>query len=299
MATLAPSRATSGRRPSSPSDSRGPKAPLGIRALLVTGLVVVSLLWLAPLLWALDTSLKPEAETTAVPPQWIPESGFTLDAYRSVLGSDDLITWFVNSTVVAIAVTVLTVTVSALAAYGFSRTSFRGKNFLLALTVAGIMVPPQILIVPLYKQLIVMGMVDTYWGIILPQLVAPAMVFILKKFFDGVPKELEEAARVDGAGTFRIFWQIIMPLSRSIIAAVAIFVFIGAWNNFLWPLIVTSDPNLMTLPVGLVTVQSTFGIRYAQVMASAILAGLPLIIVFMLFQRQIIKGVATTGLGGQ
>ncbi|WP_432534162.1 carbohydrate ABC transporter permease [Kineococcus arenarius] len=299
MATLAPSRATSGRRPSRSSDSRGPKAPLGVKALVVTALVVVSLLWLAPLLWALDTSLKPEAETTAVPPQWIPESGFTLDAYRSVLGSDDLITWFVNSTVVAIAVTVLTVAVSALAAYGFSRTSFRGKNLLLALTVAGIMVPPQILIVPLYKQLIVMGLVDTYWGIILPQLVAPAMVFILKKFFDGVPKELEEAARVDGAGTFRIFWQIIMPLSRSIIAAVAIFVFIGAWNNFLWPLIVTSDPNLMTLPVGLVTVQSTFGIRYAQVMASAILAGLPLIIVFMLFQRQIIKGVATTGLGGQ
>jgi multiple sugar transport system permease protein len=160
------------------------------------------------------------------------------------------------------------------------------------------MVPPQILIVPLYRQMLAMGLADTYLGIILPQLVLPAMVFILKKFFDGIPHELEEAARVDGAGSLRIFLQIVLPLSRSILAAVAIFVFIHAWNNFLWPFIITSDPGLMTLPVGLVQVQSSFGVRYAQVMASAILAGLPLIVVFMLFQRQIIRGVATTGLGG-
>jgi len=159
-------------------------------------------------------------------------------------------------------------------------------------------VPPQILLVPLYQQVLAMGLADTYAGIILPQLVVPAMVFILKKFFDGIPRELEEAARVDGAGTFRIFWQVVMPLSRSIVAAVGIFVFIGAWNNFLWPFIIISDPDLMTLPVGLVQVQSSFGVRYAQVMASALLAGLPLIVIFMLFQRQIVRGVATTGLGG-
>jgi multiple sugar transport system permease protein len=228
----------------------------------------------------------------------VPERGFTFDAYASVLANGDLLTWFFNSTLVTVVVTVLTVALSAAAAYGFSRTRFRGRRALFALTIAGIMVPPQILIVPLYRQMLALDLADTYLGIILPQLVVPAMVFILKKFFDGIPDELEEAARMDGASQLRIFWQIVLPLSRSILAAVSIFVFIHAWNNFLWPFIITSDPGLMTLPVGLVQVQSSFGVRYAQVLASAILAGLPLVVVFMLFQRQIIRGVATTGLGG-
>jgi multiple sugar transport system permease protein len=268
------------------------------RAGIITALAVVAVLWLAPLVWAVLTSLKHEADTTTVPLEVVPERGFTLEAYASVLANGDLITWFFNSTVVTLVVTVLTVALSAAAAYGFSRTRFRGRKALFALTVAGIMVPPQILIVPLYRQMLAMGLADTYLGIILPQLIVPAMVFILKKFFDGIPRELEEAARMDGAGSLRIFLQIVLPLSRSIVAAVSIFVFIHAWNNFLWPFIITSDPALMTLPVGLVQVQSSFGVRYAQVMASAILAGLPLIVVFMLFQRQIVRGVATTGLGG-
>ncbi|WP_252437238.1 carbohydrate ABC transporter permease [Pseudonocardia humida] len=268
------------------------------RAGMVTGLAVLAVLWLAPLVWAVLTSLKYEADTTTVPLEVVPERGFTLEAYTSVLANGNLVTWFVNSTVVTLVVTVLTVALCAAAAYGFSRTRFRGRRALFALTVAGIMVPPQILIVPLYRQMVSWGLADTYLGIILPQLVVPAMVFILKKFFDGIPHELEEAARIDGAGQLRIFLQIVLPLSRSILAAVSIFVFIHAWNNFLWPFIITSDPALMTLPVGLVQVQSSFGVRYAQIMASAILAGLPLVVAFMLFQRQIVRGVATTGLGG-
>jgi multiple sugar transport system permease protein len=293
-APAAPAAAPRGRR--APSEIQR-YAPLA-RAGLITALAVLAVLWLAPLVWAVLTSLKHEADTTTVPLEIVPEQGFTLEAYASVLANGGLVTWFVNSTIVTVVVTVLTVALSAAAAYGFSRTRFRGRKVLFALTVAGIMVPPQILIVPLYRQMLAMGLADTYLGIILPQLVVPAMVFILKKFFDGIPRELEEAARVDGAGSLRIFLQIVLPLSRSIIAAVSIFVFIHAWNNFLWPFIITSDPALMTLPVGLVQVQSSFGVRYAQVMASAILAGLPLIVVFMLFQRQIVRGVATTGLGG-
>ncbi|MFB9378640.1 carbohydrate ABC transporter permease [Kineococcus gynurae] len=293
--TLTPSRPAA--RPAGSGRVRHVSVP--VRAAVVAVLLAVALLWLTPLLWALKTSFTAEAETTAVPLEAVPESGFTADGYTSVLSGGDLLTWFVNSTVVAVVVTVLTVAVSALAAYGFSRCTFRGRGLLFALTVVGIMVPPQILVVPLYREVVAMGLADTYWGIILPQVAVPAMVFILKAFFDGIPRELEEAARVDGAGALRIFVQIVLPLSRSILAAVAIFVFIGAWNNFLWPFIITSNPDLMTLPVGLVQVQSSFGVRYAQVMASALLAGLPLIIVFMLFQRQIIRGVATTGLGGQ
>jgi multiple sugar transport system permease protein len=271
---------------------------LPARVAMVTVLAVLAALWLTPLAWALLTSLKHEADTTTVPIQVLPAHGFTLDAYRAVLAEGNVVTWFVNSTAISMIVTALTVAVSAAAAYGFSRMEFPGRRALFALTVAGIMVPPQVLIVPLYRQMLTFGLADTYPGIFLPQLVIPAMVFILKKFFDGVPRELEEAARVDGAGSLRIFLRIVLPLSGSILAAVSIFVFISTWNNFLWPFIITSDPGLMTLPVGLVQVQSSFGVRYAQIMAAAILAGLPLIVVFMLFQRQIVRGVATTGLAG-
>ena len=280
-------------------ERRGRRVPTTSRLLAYAALIIMSVLWFLPLVWAVITSLKSEAAASAIPPQWVPDDGFTLQAYRAVLAQGNFPLWLFNSALVAVVVTVLTVVVCTLAAYGFSRTVFRGRKFLLAATVVAIMVPPQILIVPLFDQMLALRMIDTYWGIILPQVVAPVMVFILKKFFDGIPIELEEAARLDGAGPLRIFWTIVVPLSTGIISAVSIFTFIQAWNNFLWPFIVTNDPYLMTMPVGLATVENAYGVQYAQDMASAILAALPLIIVFLFFQRQIIKGVATTGLGGQ
>jgi multiple sugar transport system permease protein len=179
-----------------------------------------------------------------------------------------------------------------------SRLNFSGRKTLLAIIVASILIPGQILIVPLFQLMLTLNIVDTYWGIILPQIVAAPMVFILKSFFDQIPKELEEAALMDGASRLRILWTIVLPLSRPILGAVSIFVFIGAWNNFLWPFIVTNDSNLMTLPVGLQTVVSAYGIQYAQGMAQAVLAALPLIIVFLFFQKQIIKGISTAGIAG-
>lgn len=258
---------------------------------------ILAVAWLLPLLWAFDTSLKPESETTVYPPDWIP-STFTPEAYGSVLSQGDLIRWFVNSTLVSVTVTVLTVLTAAWAGYAFSRLPFRGRGVLYALTIAGIIVPGNVLVVPTFQEMLALGLVDTYWGVILPQVAVPAMVFILKKFFDALPTELEDAALVDGANRWRIFWQIVLPLSRPILAAVSIFVFIGAWNNFFWPFLVTSDPSLMTLPVGLANVQSSYGLRYAQIMAAAMIAAVPLIVVFLFFQRQIVRGVATAGLGG-
>lgn len=286
------------RRPPAPPAHR-PWGRYVPRVVAFLALAALAAVWLLPFAWALVTSFKTEADAGAVPLRWIPETGWTAQAYANVISAGDLPLWLFNSVLVAVGVTVLTVAVCALAAYGFSRTLFRGRRALLAVTIASIMVPPQILIVPLFYQMLALRLVDTYWGIILPQVVAPVMVFILKKFFDAIPQELEDAARVDGASQLRIFWNIVMPLSRGIIAAVSIFVFIGAWNNFLWPFIVTNDPGLMTMPVGLATVENAYGVQYAQDMASAMLAALPLIVVFLFFQRQIIKGVATTGLGGQ
>jgi multiple sugar transport system permease protein len=266
-------------------------------ALLVIALIV-AVAWLIPLAWAVATSLKPEAETTSTPLEWI-GSRITFDAYTKVWESGDLMRWMLNSAYISLMTTVLTVLTCAMAAYGFTRTDFRGRKLLYGLVLAGIMVPPQVLIAPLFTEMVQLGLVDTYWGVILPQVAVPAMVFILVKFFEGVPRELEEAAFVDGAGRWRVFWTIVMPLSRPVLAAVAIFTFISTWNNFLWPFLVTTDPAGMTLPVGLVNVQSSFGVRYAQIMAALVIAGLPLLIVFMLFQRQIVRGIAHTGLAGQ
>ncbi|WP_258534394.1 carbohydrate ABC transporter permease [Streptomyces sp. PT12] len=284
-----------------PREAQGSPMLLGAgrwpRVLGGTALVVMAAVWLLPFVWAVVTSFQSEADVTT--PGLSPFKGaFTLESYREVFDRGNLPVWAFNSLLIAAVVTALTVAISTLAAYGFSRGTFRGRRALMALTVASIMVPPQLLIVPLFRQMLAFDLVDTYWAVILPQIVAPMMVFILKRFFDGIPRELEEAARIDGASDLRVFWSIVLPLSRPIVAAVGIFVFIGAWNNFLWPFIVTNDSDLMTLPVGLATVRDTYGTVYAQSMASALLAALPLIAVFLLFQRRIVRSVATTGLGG-
>lgn len=269
------------------------------RVLSVLALILMAGVWLVPLAWGVNTSFKSEVDASAAGGDWIPAGGFTPAAYREIFAQGNLPVWALNSLLIGVAVTVLTVVVSAMAAYALSRGLFRGRRALLAVTAASIMVPPQILIVPLFRQMLVMNLVDTYAAVILPQVVAPIMVFILKKFFDAVPRELEEAARIDGAGSVRIFVSVILPLSRPILAAVSIFVFITTWNNFLWPFIITSDPTLMTLPVGLSSVKDSYGLQNAQASAASVLAAVPLLVVFMLFQRQIVKSVATTGLGGQ
>ncbi|WP_052863341.1 carbohydrate ABC transporter permease [Streptomyces niger] len=269
------------------------------RILALSALGVMAALWLLPLGWALFTALKSEQDASNADHWFWPQHGFTLDGFRTVIERGDLPLWMFNSLLIASVVTIITVAISALAAYSFSRTLFRGRKLWMTATVAAILVPPQLLIVPWFQQMLSLGLADTYAAVILPQTVAPVMVFILKKHFDGIPRELEEAARLDGAGHFRTFWSVILPLSRPMLAAVAIFVFIGAWNNFLWPFVSTSDPNLMTLPVGLTSVKNAYGIQYAQTMASAVLSSLPLIVMFMFFQRHIVKSVATAGLGGQ
>ncbi|MEV1011438.1 carbohydrate ABC transporter permease [Streptomyces sp. NPDC049881] len=267
------------------------------RVLAGGALLVAAVVWLAPFAWAVASSFQTE-EDAASPGLWPFKGALTLDSYQQIFERGNLTTWAFNSILIAVLVTALTIVVSTLAAYGFSRGTFKGRRALLAVTVASIMVPPQLLIIPLFQEMLTLNLVDTYAAVVLPQVVAPMMVFILKRFFDGIPRELEEAARIDGASDLRVFWSIVLPLSRPIVAAVSIFVFIGAWNNFMWPFIVTNDPDLMTLPVGLATVKDTYGIQYAQSMASALLAALPLIVVFLLFQRRIVRSVATTGLGG-
>ncbi|MFI6544001.1 carbohydrate ABC transporter permease [Streptomyces prunicolor] len=260
--------------------------------------IAVSALFVAPIAAALFTSLKSEAEAAEIPPHWLPKV-WTTQAWKALWKTGNITDWFVNSLVVSILVTAIVVTVAALAGYGFARTEFKGKTVLMGVVMAGLMISPAVLGVPLFTTVQQMGMVDTYWGMILPQCAPAAMVYILYKFFQGIPRELEEAAFIDGAGRWRIFFTIVVPLSRPSLAAVGIFTFIASWNNFLWPYMVTNNPDLMTMPNGIATVMNSYGIQWAQLMAGGLMAGLPLIIVFVFFQRQIVAGVAHTGLAGQ
>lgn len=173
----------------------------------------VSVVFLAPLAWALFTSLKSETEAVEVPPHWLPKE-WTGQAWSAVVESGNLTDWLVNSLVVSVCVTAVVLVVSALAGYGFARTEFRGRGALMGVVMTGLMVSPAVLGVPLFTTVQQMGMVDTYWGMILPQCAPAAMVYILYKFFQGVPRELEEAAFIDGAGRWRVFFTIILPLSR-------------------------------------------------------------------------------------
>ncbi|MEU2285492.1 carbohydrate ABC transporter permease [Streptomyces sp. NPDC013178] len=260
--------------------------------------VAVSAVFVAPIAAALLTSLKSEAEAAEIPPHWLPKV-WTGQAWKALWETGNITNWFVNSLVVSVCVTTVVLAVSALAGYGFARTEFRGKSVLMGIVMSGLMISPAVLGVPLFTTVQQMGMVDTYWGMILPQCAPAAMVYILYKFFQGIPRELEEAAFIDGAGRWRVFFTIVVPLARPSLAAVGIFTFIASWNNFLWPYMVTNNPDLMTMPNGIATVMNSYGIQWAQLMAGGLMAGLPLIIVFVFFQRQIVAGVAHTGLAGQ
>jgi multiple sugar transport system permease protein len=254
-------------------------------------LLVLTILWLTPLAWALDTALKPESETTIFPLTWL-SSHFTLQAFASTLSTSDLPRWYFNSILTSVVISLVTVVLASMAAYAFSRIPFRGRGVLFWIILAGIMIPGQVLIVPLFAMMQSFGFVDTYQGIILPQIASPFAVFIFKQFFDGIPRDYDEAALMDGASRLRVYWQVLIPLARPAVATVAILTFVAAWNNFIWPFIVITDTKMMTIPVGLATVQTSYGIRYAQIMASALLGGLPAVIVFLFFQKQIVEGLA-------
>jgi multiple sugar transport system permease protein len=260
-------------------------------------LVVFAAVWMIPLLWALDTSLKPEAEIATDPTNWW-SGHFTLDAYRAVWNAGDMPKWYVNSAITAAVSSAATVLVASMAGFALSKVRFTGRRWMFLLVLAGIMIPPQVLIVPMFREFGGLHLLNTYWSIILPAIPTPLAVFVFKQFFDGLPDDLVEAAQLDGSGWWRLYRQVCLPLTRPAISAVAIFTFVWTWNAFLWPLLTLSSPDVMTIPVGLGTVQSAFGIHYAQIMASAVLGALPLLVVFIGFQRRIVEGIAGTGLKG-
>ena len=261
-------------------------------------LVVFAIIWLVPSLFALKTSLTDNGVAALGAQEILGSWSPTLDSYLRLMSQGDIWNWYLSSAVTSVLTAVLTLLFASMAAYALSRLRFRGRAAVYLAIIVGLMIPSQVLIVPIFEQLRVVQLLNTYWAVILPQVPSVIAVFIFKQFFDGIPRELEEAARVDGAGSWRIYWSVVMPLSRPVTAAVAILTFVWTWNNLLLPLFVMSNPSLMTIPVGLATVQGSFGLRYADIQAGAILAALPLVVLYMFFQRQIVEGVTGSGLKG-
>lgn len=252
---------------------------------------LVAVLMLLPIGYMLVMSLTPEGFKTY--------SGgsfhLSLSNYKKVLDSAPIFGWMGNSLIVATSTTLLILLLSSMAAFAFSRVRFPGSKALFLIFLSGMMIPGEATLIPLYLMMRDLHMLGSLQSLILPALAGPMGIFILKQFFDGLPKELEEAARMDGAGFFRIWRTIFLPLSRPALGALAIFSFIGSWNDFLWPLISISDKAFMTITLGLPTFSSSYANSYALPMTANALATIPVLLVFLIFQKQIIKGIAFTG----
>ncbi len=260
--------------------------------------LALAVVWAMPLLWAASTAMRPEEQTVITPLQWLPHP-FVLSAFAHVLSVGNLSGWFLNSAVTAIAVTVITIVISLTAAYAFSQLRFAGSATLFWMAMVGFMFPFEALLIPLFREMHTFGLTNTLAGIVLPQVVSPVAIFVFKQFFDQIPKDFKEAAVLDGASEWSVLFRVFLPLSKNIVYAVAIVVFIGAWNNFLWPFIIVTTPNMMTVPVGLTQVQDAYGVRYASDMAAALLGGIPVALAYLVFQRRVTQGfLAASGLKG-
>jgi multiple sugar transport system permease protein len=260
--------------------------------------VVLAALWAAPLLWALSTALRPELETVSSEFHWLPQT-WTLDAFARTLGAGNLVRWLFNSFLVALLVTVITMAISLMAAYAFSQLRFRGRSLLFGVAMLSFLLPFEALLVPLFRTMHQLGLINSYAGIVLPQVVAPVVIYVFKQFFDEIPADFREAATMDGAGPLRVLWSVYLPISGNIVWAMAIVTFIAAWNNFLWPFIIVTSNDMMTIPLGLTQTYDAFGVRYAQLMAAALLGAMPVALAYVAFQRRVTQGfLAASGLKG-
>ncbi|MFY4482513.1 carbohydrate ABC transporter permease [Bifidobacterium longum] len=260
-------------------------------------LALVTFLMIFPLIIVVIVSFTPNAVTQTWPPKIIP-SAWTLDNYTSLFQRLPIGRELLNTIVFAGAVTIISVFFDSLAAYGLSRVDFKGCGILLAVLIATMMIPAMALLIPVYKLLGSMGLVNSYLGIIIPRMADVGGIFLLRQFFISIPKDLDNAARIDGAGEFRIFAQIILPNAVPAILTVGMFNFMGNWNDLLWPLIMTSKPETRTITAGLamLTGHGSSVTPYGVVMAGALISALPLLIVFFFVQKRFVEGIAMTGM---
>ena len=261
-------------------------------------LIVIAVMMLFPLFWLLGTSFKSAGEDIfTFPPQFIPQQ-FTWENFQLVWQNYPFGKYLLNSSITAVLTVSLNVLFCALAAYPFARLNFKGKKIIFALVIATIMIPFQIVMIPLYILVVNLGLKNSYLGLILPNLASAFGIFLLRQAFQGVPKELEEAARMDGCSEIGIWWHIMLPAIRPATITLAIFVFIGAWSDFLWPLIILDRPDFYTLPLGVASLASSLDLNWRLIAAGSIISIAPVLLLFVILQKYIIPSDAATGVKG-
>ncbi|GGH84412.1 multiple sugar transport system permease protein [Pullulanibacillus pueri] len=258
---------------------------------------IIAIIFIFPIIWMLFVSLKPQGLGISNPLKWfLPPYTFT--NYVHIIADFQVLRWLLNSLFVGIVTTIITLIVTSLAAFAISKINFQYKKFIFIFFLIGLMVPGEATLIPLYQIAQSMHILDSYIGLIVPGIASPLGVIVLKSFFDSVPKEVIESARMDGCSLFRIYYSIVLPLAKPALASIAIFTFIGSWNNFLWPYMITFSDHLYTLPVGIPVFNSNYSQDYILPMTVNAVSSIPLIIAFFFFEKQIVKGISFSGIKG-
>ena len=255
--------------------------------------VLVAILWILPVIWVVTMSLKPNEVLQRSTWGFLPVP-FTTENFENLLSVPTVPHWLLNSFIVAVAMTLLVLAVSSLAGYAFARLRFPFKRTLFILMIAGLMIPEQAVFIPLHQMFASWGLHNTHFALTMPRVAVPIGVFLMMQFFRAIPREIEEAAELDHASRWTIFWKIMLPLSVPALTTLGLFTFIHAWYDFLWPLVSATRSDMYTVTVGLASIQGNFAFSegLGSVMASAVFASLPIVILFLIFQRYIVAGVA-------
>jgi multiple sugar transport system permease protein len=253
---------------------------------------VVAVLIVAPMLWVMLSALKPSDEvfSTGLP------STLTLDNLRYVLTEIPLPRYLVNSAVVAVSITVIALLTHSMAAYALARLRFPGRGVIFSVIISTLLVSLPVILVPLFLIVRELGLLNTYAGLIVPPIFHAFGIFLLRQFYISVPRELEEAAELDGCGYWRRYWNVVLPLSKPALASLAVLFFLANWNAFLWPLTITQDPNLRVVQLGIAGMQGQYSSAWNYILAAAVVAAIPTIIVFMIGQRRLVEAMKTTGI---
>jgi len=259
--------------------------------LLFIGVIIT----IAPFLWMLSTSFKTQSAVFTMPPRWIPHP-FTFKQYIKLFKEINFFVHFKNSLIVSVTVTIFALFINSLAGFAFAKYRFSGKSKIFTILLGAIMIPSQVTMIPVFLMLKKLGLLNSYWGLVIPCSASVFAIFLFRQFISTIPNELIESARIDGCSELRIYWEIILPLCKPILATLAIFTFMSSWNDFLWPLIVMTNESKYTLPVALANLNGQHATQYPLLMAGSVIVVIPVILVFLMAQKYVINSVASSGL---
>lgn len=260
-------------------------------------LIVFTLIYLIPILWMVVCSFKPDAELFVYPPKLFP-SEFSLENYLDAWNRGDFGLYFKNTTIVAVSATVLTVIINTMAGYAFAKYKFRGSTAIFLFFLATMMLPLEVLMIPIFQVIRVFKLYNNFWGLIIPSAATPAGVFLVRQYFLTIPNELMESARIDGASELKIFLRLMLPLAKPVMSVLAIFAFLWRWNDYMWPLVVIRDTQKYTVQLALANFSGQYAVDWGSLLAMSVLTMIPVLIIFVIFQKQFMKGMVAGAVKG-